>query len=679
MKSRQINMILLLSILSLFISLPGPLNVISGFLQSFYIPGLVLLALSGFKPRFKGEPVLLSFLLSPVILSISVLLVSFFVDSFPTALRFSLFGFYLILAIILVMKKTPVDPADESLPTGIFIISGAFACTIALSYIFNDILLIRSDAWYHASVVAEISKNGIPPMETWLADSPIRYMWIYHLFLASWKNLSGLTVFPAMGFFNVMSALSFPFLISRVVSVFSNEKKYLLWVPAFSIAGMVIASWVLWPLGLARALSGEVRGMEEITRILGQARVQLDGVAVTYFLTPYKALMINFLDKFITVTPFSYSLDLFLLGFSVILFSRVDRSITARNMVTLFVSALGALLFHVIIGISFAGTAVGTGILLCVLSRIRKEKGSFAQSAAIPVTALLAILASYPYISSLGATSTNGGNFFAEHFHLGITNAITIFFPLIILFPFLFGAIRKIAVLSDRKYSVLAAVLICLLGLNLFFNLPTHNESKLLFPFFLVLGIPVFIEIIKSWSEAARSKKTLLSLWLALLFLVPLLLTFRGYLITEPRGTHETRRQNLDENDRLAYEWILENTSPNAVIAEDNTYHIAPVLSARHSLYSDMGVIKVLGYTGNRYEYYKRLQNSLFSPETPIGEAADLAAISELDLYVVVWTSDLENKSFLSGRFENAPGNFTEVYNNPKVKIFKLIKKEGKE
>ncbi|MBD3178284.1 MAG: hypothetical protein GF417_01050, partial [Candidatus Latescibacteria bacterium] len=290
-RNRIILGLLLLTALSLFLTLPGPLRLISGAVQAFMIPGLVFLFLVGDRKRTWMDSVFFIPVISPVLLTISVLITCLITGDLEFSLKFSTGLFYILLLVCFMSGRFDWGAAASPVPRSVILLSVGYGLLIALSYQINDLLLIRSDAWYHGSVTREILARGIPPMEPWLPDRPIRYMWIYHLFLASWKELSGLSLFRSMIALNLISAFSFPYLMGRISSFFTTDRKRIFLVSLIALAGLESASWIGWPLVFMRVFSGEVSGMEEVRRIISE--LSFTGPGMIHTLAPFPTYMVN--------------------------------------------------------------------------------------------------------------------------------------------------------------------------------------------------------------------------------------------------------------------------------------------------------------------------------------------------------------------------------------------------
>lgn len=672
--AKKISLIILLgSSLPLILHLPGWFGLISGSIQAFILPGFVLLLFLGERERHWFDDIVLSALLSPILLTASTLLIAGFGLPMERSLRFFLFLVYLFLGIALVAGRFKNTGAKLRVPWSIPVVCAGFAGLIAACFAVNPDLLRRSDAWYHASLVSEILARGVPPMEPVLADFPIKYMWYYHLFIASLIKLSHIPIFAAMGLFNVMAAFSFPYLLARYASFFTKNARKITFAVLMAMAGLEAVSWFLWPVELVRALTGDVRGMEEVIRTFG--KIEFHNSSVIYSLAPFGTWMVNLPDKFLTITVFSYSLGLFLLGVFLVLTAWREGSAGIRGAIILLASVFGTMIFHVVTGVTMIGTVIGSSVLAILYLRLRKRAGIQAGlSAVIPLAVILGFGLSIPFLSRIDMSAGAGsGNFIADHLHFGLKNFLTIFLPFLILIGPIRGTFKKhFSRHAAPEYVFVSGMIICLLILNIFIDLPSVNESKFIFPLFLLAGPPVFVEIVGRIRNSGGAKKRAMVILTLFLFLPAPFLTFRGFIIDRPTDKTELKRVTVQPAEREAFEWLRDNSGMEAVVIENNFYHLAPVLALRHSFNSNMGIVGVLGYDRNKLDEMEMIKTDLFSDHPIAEETESFLRNMGREIYVVLLDEDVKEHPALSGKFLSDAGRFEQVFNNGKTRVYRL-------
>lgn len=662
MTRQVIAALLLCTAVSLLAALPAPLLVLCGAAQAFVLPGLAFVSLVGDRRRPWTDDLFYSLLLSPVLLTLSVLAAGRLGGGHAEAVTAAAWFWYLVFGISLLARRKRETPAASALPRGVVLLSLGYGGLVLASYLANDFLLWRSDAWYHASVTTEILERGYPPGEPWLAGVPIRYMWIYHLFLASWIRLSGLPVFWAMGALNVCSAACFPYVAGKYIATLTGVRRRILPATLLTTAGFESAAWILWPVSFGRAFFGEVRGMDAIARQVALAASQINDTRVIFFLSPYGTWMVNLSDKFLTVTAFSYSLCLLLVCLHVA-GAREYRE-RAPLAAGLFACAaiLGAFMFHAVTGALLVATVLGAGALAALGARREGFRGALPPGRIVlPAAALVAGALGLIYLIALGAVGGDGSHSAARHLLPNPRNMLTILLPLLPVAWPAWRAIRRMFPPADAARGVAGQWIACILLLCLFVDLPSPNESKLIFPLFLLLGPLVFLEALDMAAEARPARRLLLAAWLALLFFVPPVMTYRGFIISPPITDNDKQRAALSARDRELLSWIAENTAPDAVIAERGHNYLAPVFARRRNLSSRAGVINVLGYGGETIETYRAIQDSLFSTGAPGTDTIERIRGTRLDLYVLIRPRDEGEFPGIGARLGNHP-DFEVVY-----------------
>jgi hypothetical protein len=661
-----------LTALSLFLPLPGLLRLVPGIVQAFVLPGLVALMFFGDRNRPKTDDIFFAPILSPILLTLTVLAASRVFDDFDVAYRVAAGVFYLLFALAVFLKKDRPGESSAPIPTGVFFLSVFYGLFLIFMYFINDFLLIRSDAWYHASVINQIAWNGIPPLEPNLPGVAIRYMWIYHLFIASFKGLSGLSLFRAMSILNIAGGFALPYLAARTVSFFVRESRKIFASTLIVVAGLESASWIVWPTFLLRAFTGEVRGMDEVRRYF--ADISLKGQGPLDFLSPFGTWMVNLNDKFITITPFGYSLDLFLLGFILFASAGYIRDTRLRAGVMFFIVSLGTFLFHIITGTVLICSLIGAGVLIPIIEKYARGNQKLSLYWLVPAAAVLAAaMIGFPYFISLGGGAAGEGSLFSEIFHFGVKNIATIVLPLIILFLPARHAIRKILTASTREYAIMLAWIIPLLMLNVLVDLPTRNESKLVYPLFLLLGSVISVEIVEMIANTTPGKKKVMIALVLLLFFVPVFLTFRGFLIADTEGHGVLiARYEAYKGDKGIYEWMMDNTSENSVVIENGVNHLMPAFAGRRNFSGKSTLWSVLGYDKDYLAKHQALNRQLFACDSIAEGTIESIRETGLDLYVAVFSVDIKSCPALGDRFDSLADSFEPVYTSEVGKLYRL-------
>ncbi len=664
--------LLILSGASLIFALPLPIRIACGFLQAFYIPGLVFLAFIGNRERTLLDEIFLPLLISPILISLLFLGIYGITSSFQTSLTLSTSVFYLLLLIALLKGLQHSTGVPLPVPNSIFLVSVPFCAVIAITYILNNYLLVYTDAWHHISVVNEILDRGIPPMEPRFPDVPIRYMWFYHLFQAIWKELSGLSTEVALGIFNIVNAFIFPYLVARLISFFTKDYRYIIASSVFACAGFESAGWILWPLKFARIFFGQVRGSEELARIVSQ--IKINDANVIYTLTAPATWLMNLHDKFITITAMNVTFNLFILCLIIVLANSKVKNLHIRAGITICLVVLGTLLYHAVVGTALVLTTLGSAILIVLAGRIQKGiKAPKFLFTIVPGFAILAAIFGMPYFLSL-TVGGGEGSFLSKHLGIGYYSILTTMAPLVVLLPFSMRTFKKIFTSDTLEFRILATWIASLIVISLFTNLPGICENKVLFPLFLILFPFIACQIVDSLIRQRGIRRTLLYAWMLLLFLVPPVLTIRGFILDKPKTPRYEKRFYLSKSEREIFDWIRNNTDINAVIIEKNTHNLMPVHARRRNFYLMPTFIYVHDYGGEKVERYGAIYEELFSDAPVEVKTIEYLRSKEMDFYIVIWQYDLATSPFLNAKFLSNPEWFEKTYENASGAIYVLKK-----
>ncbi|MGD1048416.1 MAG: hypothetical protein ABR899_06655 [Candidatus Krumholzibacteriaceae bacterium] len=655
------------SAVPLLIAVPPAVQLVAGILLAYVLPGFVFLVFLGERDRPGLDDVFLPILISPIVLTLVVLAFHAAGSSLQGAVRAACFSLLALLAIGLIKEARLAERAAPSPTRTIVITCALFAGAVLASFAINPSLLMRSDAWYHASVLSEIVDRGIPPKEPLFPNIPIHYMWIYHLFIAATKQLTGLDIFPALGLFNIMTAVVFPYLVFRLTSFFSKRRRDLIAAPIFAISGLVSAAWILWPLGLARCLVGEQKGWHDFVRLFGE--IDINSWRVINFLSPFESMgplgnyMVSILDKFLTITAFAFALNVFLFCFVIALSVGFERRFAAKAFVASFLLVLGTLLFHVVVGMALILSIIGSGMLLVLYRLLRREaKLPVFHALGLPAAAILAGVCGFPYVLSLTGGGETGG--LRSLLHFGINNVITIALPLAILFRPARKALAEIFLGRTQELVILATWTITLFVCNLFIDLSVRNESKLVFPLFLILFPLIVLRILDGIEGAHGGRRALLITWTGILFLVPLVLTFRGFVLDRPKDPCEVRRYDVTPDERRVFEWIQSNTPMNSTVMGSSICDLMPVLAHRRDFYPDLGIVEVFKYTSDKTRRYRAILDEIYAGTQLKPEDLSFLRSIGCPLYIVIWQEDLDRVRHEGTALDARPDWFESVFQN---------------
>lgn len=109
---------------------------------------------------------------------------------------------------------------------------------------------------------------------------------------------------------------------------------------------------------------------------------------------------------------------------------------------------------------------------------------------------------------------------------------------------------RKLRTSPSDESRIAGCWIASLAALAIFANPPTRNESKLVFPLFLLISPFIGVQLVEMMGAAGGAGRKAILFWIAVLFLVPPVLTVRGFLLDRPSNPAEAKRANISSADR---------------------------------------------------------------------------------------------------------------------------------
>jgi hypothetical protein len=286
------------------------------------------------------------------------------------------------------------DPPSGRWIWGVCLAAVAF---VALPPLLNAWIRIRSDGWVHGALVWEIVHHGAPPVDPRFIGMHLNYVWFYNFFIAQLTSLRGQDPFTFMAILNVLDLSLVVWLVWQLAHSVWGERRAAQGAVLALLLGMNAGTYLLWPMRLLRALSGEVRGWPEARRILSSARI--DGTDVLYELSAPFAHMVQFLDKFTLGTPIGYAWLMMMLHLLALV--RWLESRSPRWLLVAAFAAAGMQLFHGVVGMSVVPVSIGAVILVAALSLRFRWLPSAPSLLAFAAAVLTGFLACVPYTRSI--------------------------------------------------------------------------------------------------------------------------------------------------------------------------------------------------------------------------------------------------------------------------------------
>lgn len=475
-------------------------------------------------------------------------------------------------------RPSPVTADEETgVPRLAWALALGLGLVVLLPPVLNPYIAVRGDTWTHAGIVMRILDRGLPPEDPRFAAIPLHYVWFYNLFIAMLCGLRGGGPFSFMTFLNGATAFATVGLTTLLALRVWRTPEAGRGAALLAVFGLNAGAFLMWPLRLVLAFTGEVRSLDEVAR---QMRTTHVGEAwVIHTLAAPFAHMVNLLDKLMVGSPLGYGYLLMILHLWAMA-RWLERGRTL-DLLWLGSAAAGMMLFHGVVGLSVIPVWLGT-LGLAFLLRIRAPwLGGRGRLAAAFAATLAGGLAATPYMISVAsgwAPGTSG----LRHSYIAPDPIMPWTLATAGAFALWFAARPLLRAWSDgaSTRAVIGLYLLAMIVFGCLVRLPEDNQVKFVYQVF-VPAVILAAAGFQAWVAPLLRRPAAAAL-LALVFLVPPLVTLHGYIldpardpdanVVEPRGEAECHR------------WIRERTPADAIIV-DSHYRNVVMVKGRRPLY----------------------------------------------------------------------------------------------
>ena len=222
---------------------------------------------------------------------------------------------------------------------------------------------MRSDAWFHGAVVAELADFGAPPGDPYFAGFRLQYMWAYHALVAVVAAATRLDPFRVMAWINVQAVVALLAATWRLARTLGADRRQALgagFVVPLALGG---AFWLTFPMRAALAFTGNVRGWDELARQFRPPPFHYD--ALLHYLFAFASPEL-FLDKAMVATAFAIALSLLVGTWAAFAQWFRGGGPTERSMpVVAAVALAGVAAFHAVVAVpAFLGAAIAAALAL---------------------------------------------------------------------------------------------------------------------------------------------------------------------------------------------------------------------------------------------------------------------------------------------------------------------------
>lgn len=510
---------------------------------------------------------------------------------------------------------------------------------------------VRSDAWFHGAVVAQIAEYGIPPQDPYFAGLPLQYMWFYHVLVFLLGRALAMDPFRVMVLLNIQALLGLGVGAWQLCGVFRRSFAHRLAATSMLLLGFDGAFWLFLPVKLARAFSGEVRGWAEVKRTF--SLVPFDYDQARSFMKIYYNQEF-FLDKFMVATAFGFSLAFMVAGwYGASAYMRTRRP---APLMLLAVALVGMLGFHSMVGFVMLVGIFGGSILAFVFRG--SDRFPLRSVIVLLVVSGVCFLAMTPYLYQVMHLKEK-----AQVFPLSVSVQKTIGIFISCAFALGVWLLRR-PLLRDRTpaerffmLGLLSVTVFCLL-----ITLPGPNAyDKLGYLVFLPLSMLGGIALADLWTTTTRGAQRVV-VALTVLCMLPVNVIAFASCFSTPDEASVTAPEVLMAN------WLRDYTPRNALIIDNNDRVVFLVTVPRRYYWGRTTYAQMWGYPKLEMSRRLHVRRALYSAGALDGTTmAELAAASD-PIFVIVHPEDWDANAAVITH----PDLFQTVYRDGKYAILQV-------
>ena len=615
------------------------------------VPGVLAARL--LVPSARGAAhALLALVLSPFLCAAPAALLV--VAGVPVALAARIVVAAVTLAALLAALRPPSRGAVAA-PSGedrtAWIAALIFTAVVAALFAANPYLAPRSDGWFHAAVTLQLEARGLPAEDPAFAGLPLLYFWGPALWSAMWLGLEPrLAVWTPWIVLNLAGACAALLAVARLARRLGGTPRAQALAAAFAVLGYAPFAWLMVA---ARAASGEVRGLEEVARLL---TLGVDPALRSLDPGVLHVSLLCFADKFLVITPFAVGLALFA-AFVLALLELAERP-AARPAATLAAVLAAALFTHTLAGLTCALLA-GVWWLWALARAVRGEpavRGALLPLA-LAVAAALLLLAPYLLAVTGGKERQLGSGFSARAIASGLIGG-ALFVP-----AGLVWLARAARERGPARELLPVALVLALLGLAL--GLPENNQSKFWNLLFLLLAAPAALAWQAWLTRLSGATRTVAVAALAAAVVPTVLACVVAFACERGQNEEPTHFPSLEA--RPAWAWARAHTSADAVFADAQGSSDMMVLAGRSALWGGGAVERDWGHPAPALEARRQASRELGARGALSPGARALVASLERDVVVVMRAGAPAGAAGDSA----AAGPFAPLYRNAALALYR--------
>jgi hypothetical protein len=557
------------------------------------------------------------------------------------------------------VKPASPDRPQDGEGRGARIIALVLTGVALLPALLHPWLRTRADSWFHAAVVAEIERAGVPPQDPYFAGLPLQYMWFFHAMLALVRRVLPIDVFDLMLLVNALALVMLLWAAADLAAWLARrnglDPRRAATTAAYVVPlGLGVLFWIFLPIRALKSLAGRSGGADQLAEAFRWR--PLDITTVRAFLSDFGSVPF-FLNKFLVGTAYGLALAAFVIYLGAVV--RYAEQPRVRPLLVAAPALFLALMFHPVVGFTTVAISGLTGVVLLALGPGRGGlalRAVFGWGAAVAVP----VLAAAPYL--IGVTKGKpGGQLVPVHFDWVNVVGLLIGCAFVLLAGA--GLVRRFWRESTAWGRLLAVWIVATLLFASFVRLPGPNTTdKFTYLLYLPLSIVAGVTLSARW----RGRRGAL---MALLILGPAnLLAWASYL-GEP--DYSVRPREVVE----AYDWLRANTPRDAVIIDSRDRCDVLVSVPRRQYWGREAYAEQWGYDAGEMDRRRALRDRLLGPAGPAdvpGASPHLAPLRALGapVYVIVRAEDVGAAAFAAWGLAHL--EFREVHASAGIRLFRL-------
>jgi hypothetical protein len=613
-------------------------------------PGACLSRLLARNQRSIYETLLAGVLISPLLLVFVTIATLSAGGTVPGASHALAATSAILLATALLRRPAEIPPVRREVVWMLVLVVGLLLLTATLPFT-REWWRIRSDAWFHAAVVAEMRDFGLPPDDPYFVGMPLQYMWFYHVVGLVLSDALRVDAFWVMASFNAHAVVALVLASFQLASVLRPGFAHRMAATATLIFAFNAAFWVFLPLKLVRAVTGEVRGWEEIQRTYTLSPLNYD--------TAYGFMNIYcnqefFLDKFMVATAFGIALVYMVAAWA----GAIDWLQNRRRygLALVAVSLVGMLGFHSMVGFVFLVGVVGGAVLLH-LTRARVDGYRRRAAVALVGTSLLCLVGMTPYLYRV-MHAKEQAQVFPVDFSLPKIAGIFISCAFVMVMSWRARAFW-LGNSVGLRFFVLGAAAVTAFCFSIALPGPNTYDKLGYFvfiPFAVMAGFAVADSIL---ARPARARLTTALVWITLFYLPVNAIAFVSSFAT-PDGEEVTPAEM-----RLS-DWVRDHTPRESVLIDDHDRVPLVVTAPRRYFFGRLSYAEQWGYDKVEMSRREHVVRSLYGDAPLDADALDALASFGDPLFVVVRPEHRERA------VARHPELFETMFSDPEISLVRV-------